>query len=49
MHTEKTQFTYRDKPAKLEEVQEGRRVIVLGHMNDKNVLVATRIDVAKDR
>ena len=49
MYTEKTQFTYRNKPATLAEVQEGRRVIVLGHTNDKNVLVATRIDVREDQ
>jgi hypothetical protein len=49
MYTEKTQFTDRNKAAKLEEVKEGRRVIVLGHTNDKNVLVATRIDVRDDQ
>jgi Cu/Ag efflux protein CusF len=44
-YTDKTEFTFRNKPAKLEEVKEGRRVIVLGKVNDKNQVVATRIDV----
>jgi hypothetical protein len=45
VYDDKTQFTFRNKPAKVEEVKEGRNVIVLGKMNDKNQLVATRIDV----
>ena len=48
-YDDKTQFTYRNKAAKLEEVKEGRRVIVLGKTNDKHVLVATRIDVRDDQ
>jgi hypothetical protein len=40
-----TKFTYRNKPATLEDVQEGRRVICLGKYNDKTQLVASRIDV----
>jgi len=49
MYDDKTQFTFRNKPATLEEVKDGRRVIVLGKMNDKNVLVATRIDVRDEQ
>ena len=49
MYDDKTEFTFRNKPAKLEEVKEGRRVIVLGKTNDKNVLVATRIDVRDEQ
>ena len=30
MYDDKTAFTFRNKPAKVEEVKEGRRVIVLG-------------------
>jgi aspartyl/asparaginyl-tRNA synthetase len=45
VYTDKTEITFRNKAAKLEEVKEGRRVIVLGKVNDKNQLVATRIDV----
>ena len=49
MYDDKTAFTFRNKAAKLEEVKEGRRVIVLGKINDKNVLVATRIDVRDEQ
>ena len=49
MYDDKTAFTFRNKPAKVEEVKEGRRVIVLGKVNDKNVLVATRIDVRDEQ
>ena len=49
MYDDKTAFTFRNKPAKLEEVKEGRRIIVLGKTNDKNVLVASRIDVRDEQ
>jgi aspartyl/asparaginyl-tRNA synthetase len=42
---DKTSITYRNKPATLDELKEGRRVIVLGKFNDKAQLIATRIDV----
>jgi hypothetical protein len=42
---DKTAFTFRNKAATIEELKEGRRVIVLGKPNDKNQLVATRVDV----
>ena len=42
---DKTAFTYRNKPATLDEVKEGRRVIVVGKNNDKGQLIATRVDV----
>ena len=45
----KTAFTYRNKPATLDELKEGRRVIVLGKMTDKGQLVATRIDVRDEK
>ena len=45
VYTDKTEFTFRNKKATLEEVKEGRNVIVLGKVNDKNQLIATRIDV----
>jgi hypothetical protein len=44
-----TQFTYRNKPATLADVQEGRRVICLGKYNDKTQLVASRIDVREGK
>jgi hypothetical protein len=42
---DKTAFTFRNKAATIDELKEGRRVIVLGKPNDKNQLVATRVDV----
>ena len=46
---DKTAFTYRNKPATIDELKEGRRVIVLGKMTDKGQLVATRIDVRDEK
>jgi hypothetical protein len=46
---DKTAFTYRNKPATVDELKDGRRVIVLGKTNDKNQLVATRIDVRDEQ
>jgi Cu/Ag efflux protein CusF len=43
--SDKTNFTFRNKPASLAEVKDGRNVICLGRLNDKNQLIATRIDV----
>lgn len=45
IYDDKTAVTFRNKPATLDEVKEGRRVIVLGKSNEKNQLMATRIDV----
>jgi hypothetical protein len=45
IYGDKTAFTFRNKAAKAEEVKEGRRIIALGKINDKNQLIATRIDV----
>lgn len=44
-----TSFTFRNKPATLEEVKDGRHVICLGKLNDKNQLIATRIDVRDEK
>ncbi|MCL5744952.1 MAG: hypothetical protein M1541_13670 [Acidobacteria bacterium] len=40
-----TTVTYRNRPGTMDQVKEGRRVIVLGKFNQKAQLVATRIDV----
>ena len=48
-YDDKTAFTYRNKPATLDELKDGRRVIVLGKMNDKGTLAATRIDVRDEK
>ncbi len=44
-YNQDTQFTYRNKPASLDDVKEGRRVICLGKFGEKDRLVASRIDV----
>ena len=44
-----TKITYRNKPSTMDEVKEGRRVIVLGKFNDKAQLMATRIDVREGK
>lgn len=48
-YDDKTAFTYRNKPATLDEMKEGRRVIVLGKLTDKGQLVATRVDVRDEK
>jgi hypothetical protein len=45
MYDDTTKFTYRNKPSSLEEVKDGRRVICVGHYDDKGQMMATRIDV----
>jgi hypothetical protein len=45
IYDDKTKFTFRNKPSSLDEVKDGRRVICLGHYDDKGHLIATRIDV----
>jgi Cu/Ag efflux protein CusF len=45
VYTNDTKFTKHDKPASLDDVKEGRRVICLGKFDEKARLVATRIDV----
>jgi hypothetical protein len=45
IYDDKTAFSFRNKPATFDEVKEGRRIIAVGKINDKNQLIATRIDV----
>jgi Cu/Ag efflux protein CusF len=40
-----TKYTLHNKPSSLDQVKEGRKVICLGKFDEKNRLVATRIDV----
>ena len=49
LYTPQTKITFRNKAGKMDDVKEGRRVIVLGKFNDKAQLVATRIDVREGR
>jgi hypothetical protein len=44
-----TEWTNGGKPGKMEEVKEGSFVIILGHVDDKGVLHATRVDLRKPR
>jgi hypothetical protein len=44
-----TKYTYQNKPATIDEVKEGRRVICLGKFNDKTQLVATRVEVREGK
>jgi hypothetical protein len=44
-----TEWTNVGKPGKMEDVKEGSFVIVLGQVDDKGVLHATRIDLRKPR
>ncbi len=48
-YTDQTKFTYRNKPGKLDDVKEGRRVIVLVDPAQKDKLVATRVDVREGK
>jgi hypothetical protein len=45
IYNDSTKFTFRNKPATLDEVKDERRVIVLGKLNDKGQLAATRVDI----
>ena len=45
VYDDNTRVTFRNKPAKIDEVKDGARVIVLGTPNDKHQLVARRIDL----
>jgi hypothetical protein len=42
---DKTEFTFRNKASSVDEVKVSRHVICVGKLNDKNQLMATRIDV----
>ncbi len=45
VYDDHTKFTKAEKPATLDDVSNGVRVICLGKMNDKGQLVATHVDV----
>jgi hypothetical protein len=48
-YTDKTQFTYRNKPGTIDDMKEGRRVIVLVDPAQKKDVVALRIDVREGK
>jgi hypothetical protein len=45
VYADSTKFTFRNKAATIDDVKDGRRVICVGTYNDKNKLIATRVDV----
>jgi hypothetical protein len=49
LFSDKTLFTFRNKPGSVDEVKDGRHVICLGRFNDKSELTASRIDVRDER
>jgi hypothetical protein len=49
LFSDKTLFTFRNKPGSVDEVKDGRHVICLGRFNDKSELIASRIDVRDER
>jgi hypothetical protein len=49
IYNDSTKYTFRNKPATLDDVKDGRRVIVLGTMNEKKQVVARRIDVRDEK
>ena len=45
MYDEKTVVTKDNKPAKIEDVSSGQRLICVGHTGDKGMFLAHRIDI----
>lgn len=45
VYDDNTKFTKDNKPATLADVEQGRRVICLGHKNKDGQLIATHVDV----
>ena len=49
LFSDKTLFTFRNKAGSVDEVKDGRRVICLGNYNDKQQLIASRIDIRDEQ
>jgi len=47
--SDKTLFTFRNKAGSVDQVKDGRHVICLGRFDDKQQLIASRIDVRDER
>ena len=45
VYDKNTKFTYLNKPATVDEVKDGQRLICVGKFDDKTRLIATRIDI----
>ncbi len=48
-YTDKTQFTYRNKPGSIGDLKEGLRIVVLADPAQKKDIVALRIDVREGK
>jgi hypothetical protein len=48
-YTDKTQFTYRNKPGTIDDMKEGRRIIALVDPAQKKDVVALRIDIREGK
>ena len=49
LFSDKTLFTFRNKAGSVDQVKDGRHVICLGTYNDKQELIASRIDVRDEK
>ena len=49
VYSDGTAFTFRNKASSVDEFKDGRHVICLGKTNDKNQLIATRIDIRDEK
>jgi Cu/Ag efflux protein CusF len=49
VYSDATMFTFRNKAGSVDELKDGRHVICLGKTNDKNQLMAARIDVRDEK
>ena len=49
LFSDKTLFTFRNKAGKVDQVKDGVHVICLGTYNDKQELIASRIDVRDEK
>jgi hypothetical protein len=49
LFSDKTLFTFRNKAGSVDQVKDGRHVICLGRYNDKQQLIASRVDVRDEQ
>jgi hypothetical protein len=49
VYSEQTKVTKQNKPASLQDVKERQRIVCVGKFDEKNRLVATRIDIRRER
>jgi cytochrome c-type biogenesis protein CcmE len=49
IYSEQTKFTKQNKPASVQDLKERQRIVCMGRFDEKNRLVATRIDIRRER